>query len=154
MTTHCNKTYEHSQTTRKPTVHNLPKTQSSLSLRPQYPPTYTLPIQSSHILFRKGKMHINCRLLPDHIICKITHINNMGRENTCDPPLKLLNEEISSDIHTHKQNLWKEHLDAHCDHRYNTHIHWKTIHGLSNRAPPPNLNTSITFNNHTQTYCE
>ena len=34
----------HSQTTRKPTGHNLQKTQSPLSLRPPYPPTYTLPI--------------------------------------------------------------------------------------------------------------
>ena len=30
---------------------------------------------------------------------------------------------------------------------YNTHILWKTIHGLSNRAPPTTLNNSITFNN-------
>ena len=30
---------------------------------------------------------------------------------------------------------------------YNTHIHWKNIHGLSNRASPPTLNTSIIFNN-------
>ena len=29
-----------------------------------------------------------------------------------------------------------------------THTHfWKTIHGLSNRAPPATLNRSITFNN-------
>ena len=28
-----------------------------------------------------------------------------------------------------------------------THMLWKTIHGLSNRAPPPTLNTSITFSN-------
>ena len=28
-----------------------------------------------------------------------------------------------------------------------THTPWKTIHGLSNRAPPHTLNTSITFNN-------
>ena len=39
MTIDCNKTYAHLQTTRKPTGHNLPKTQSPLSLRPQYPPT-------------------------------------------------------------------------------------------------------------------
>ena len=39
-------TDEHSQTTRKPTGHNLLRTQSSLSLRPQYPPTHTLPIES------------------------------------------------------------------------------------------------------------
>ena len=78
----------------------------------------------------KGKMHNNCRLLPDHIVCKITQINIIRRENTCDPALKLLNEEMTSDIHKHKQNIWKKHLDAHWDHRHNTHILWKTIHGL------------------------
>ena len=48
-------------------------------------------------------------------------IYNIKRPNTCDLALKLLNEEITSDIHTHKQNLWKEHLDAYCDHRHNIH---------------------------------
>ena len=95
----------------------------------------------------KGKMHSNCRLLPEDIVCKITQRNNIRRANTCDPTLKLLNEEITSDIQKHKQNIWKEHLDAHWDHRHNTHTLWKTIHGLSNRAPPHTLNTSITFNN-------
>ena len=95
----------------------------------------------------KGKMHSNCRLLPEDIVCKITQRNNIRRANTCDPALKLLNEEITSDIQKHKQNIWKEHLDAHWDHRHNTHTLWKTIHGLSNRSPPPTLNTSITFNN-------
>ena len=73
--------------------------------------------------------------------------NHIRRPYTCDPALKLLNEEITSDIQKHKQNIWKEHLDAHWDHRHNTHTLWKTIHGLSNRAPPHTLNTSITFNN-------
>ena len=95
----------------------------------------------------KGKMHSNCRLLPEDIVCNITQRNNIRRANTCDPALKLLNEEITSDIQKHKQNIWKEHLDAHWDHRHNTHTLWKTIHGLSNRAPPHTLNTSITFNN-------
>ena len=94
----------------------------------------------------KSKMYSNCRLLPNHIVCKIPHIN-IRRSNTCDPALKLLNEEITSDIQKHKQNIWKEHLDAHWDHRHNAHIMWKTIHGLSNRAPLHTLNTSITFNN-------
>ena len=92
-------------------------------------------------------MHSNCRLLPEVIVCKITQRNNIRRANTCDPALKLLNEEITSDIQKHKQNIWNEHLDAHWDHMYNTHTLWKTIHGLSNRAPPHTLNTSITFNN-------
>ena len=95
----------------------------------------------------KGKMHSNCRLLPEDIVCTITQRNNIRRANTCDPALKLLNEEITFDIQKHKQNIWKEHLDAHWDHRHNTHTLWNTIHGLSNRAPPHTLNTSITFNN-------
>ena len=76
----------------------------------------------------KGKMHSNCMLLPDHIVCKITKRNNIRRENTCDSTLKLLNEEIISDIQQHKQNLWKEHLDAHWDHRHNTHTRSLEIH--------------------------
>ena len=79
-------------------------------------------------------MHSNCRLLLDNIVCKITQRNNIRRANTCDPVLKLLNQEITSDIQKHKQNIWKEHLDAHWDHRQNTHTLWETIHGLSNRA--------------------
>ena len=50
----------------------------------------------------KGKMHSNCRLLPDHLLCKITQRNNIRRSKTCDPALKLLNEEITSDIQKHK----------------------------------------------------
>ena len=95
----------------------------------------------------KGKMHSNCRLFPEDIECKITQRNNIRRANTCDPGLKLLNEEITSDIQTHKQNIWKEHLDDHWDPMHNTHTLWKTIHGLSNIAPPHTLNTTITFNN-------
>ena len=155
MTTYYNKTNGFLQTTRKLTGHNSPTTQSPLSLRPPYPPTqsYANRIFINIILMAdkhnipKGKMHSNCRLLPDHIVCKITQRNNIRRANTCDPTFKLLNEEITSDIQKHKQNLWKEHLDAHWDHKHNTHILLKTIHGLSNRAPPPTLNTAITFNN-------
>ena len=95
----------------------------------------------------KGKMHSNCRLLSEDIVCKITQRNNIRIASTCDPVLKLLNEEITSDIQKHKQNIWKEHLDTHWDYMYNTHIIWKTIHGISNRAPPTTHNNSITFNN-------
>ena len=50
-------------------------------------------------------------------------------------------------LHKSIGHLWKEHLDAHWDHRHNTHILWKTIYNLSNRAPLPTLNTSIAFSN-------
>ena len=71
----------------------------------------------------------------------------MRKANTCATALKLLNEEMTSHIQKHKHNIWKEHLDAHWDHRHNTHILWKSIHGLSNRAHPITYNNSITFNN-------
>ena len=51
-----------------------------------------------------------------------------------------------TDISLHKQNLWKEHLNANWDHRHNTHTLCKTIHGLSNRAAPTPQNCTITFN--------
>ena len=89
-------------------------------------------------------MHSNCRLLPED---KITQRNNIRKANTCDPVLKLLNEESISEIQKHEQNIWKEYLDAHWDHMHTTHILWKTIHGLSNRAPPSTHNNFITFNN-------
>ena len=38
----------------------------------------------------KGKMHSNCRLLPEDIVCKIIERNSMRRANTCDPALKTL----------------------------------------------------------------
>ena len=64
----------------------------------------------------KGKMHCNCRLLPDHIVCKITQRINIRRENTCDPTLKLLNEKINSHIYT--QTLWKT---SRCTQAQHTH---------------------------------
>ena len=56
------------------------------------------------------------------------------------------NEEITYGIQKHKQNIWKEHIDAHWDHMHNIHTLWKTIHGLSNRATLHTLNTSKGFN--------
>ena len=102
-------------------------------------------------------MHSNCRLLPEDIICKITQRNNIRRANTRDPVLKLLNEELTSDIQKHKQNIWKEHVDAHWDHRHNTHsledhtwsiqqsttTHTKHIHNIQQQN-----------SNYTQTHCE
>ena len=90
----------------------------------------------------KGKMHSNCRLLPDHILCKITQKQHKESKH-----LWSSSQSLKWGDTKHKQNIWKEHLDAHWDHRHNTHILWKIIHGLSNRAPTPTLNTSITFSN-------
>ena len=87
------------------------------------------------------------RLLPEHVVCKITQRDNIRRENSWHPALKPLNHDITSDISLRKQNLWKEHLDANWDHRHNTHTLWKTIHGLSNRTAPTPQNCTITFNN-------
>ena len=155
MTTDYNKTNGPLPTTRKQTGHNLQKSAFAQTTIPTNIHTanriFTNILMADKQNIPKGKMHSNCRLLPEDIVCKITQRNNIRRANTCDPALKLLNEEITSDIQEHKQNIWKEHLDAHWDHRHNTHTLWKTIHGLSNRAPPHTLNTSITFNTKTAT---
>ena len=50
----------------------------------------------------KGKMHSNCRVLPEYIVCKGTQRSSIRGANTCDPVLKLLNEDITSDIQKHK----------------------------------------------------
>ena len=102
-------------------------------------------------------MHSNCRFLPDHIVCKITQRNNIRRANTCNPALKLLNEEITSDIQKHKQYIWKEHLDAHWDHRHNTNILCKTIPSIQQSTSTYTKhihNIQQQNSNHTQTYCE
>ena len=99
------KTDRLSQTTRKPTQTIIPTN-----------------IHTANIIFTniilvadkrnipKGKMHSNPRLLPNHIVYKITQINNICRANTSDPALELLNQEITSNIHTHKQNIWKRYI--------------------------------------------
>ena len=69
----------------------------------------------------KGNMHSNCMLFPEDIVCKITQINNIRRANTYDPALKLLNEKNFRHTKTQTKHMWKKHLDAHWDHRRNTH---------------------------------
>ena len=105
----------------------------------------------------KGKMHSNCRLLPEDLVCKITQRNNIRRANTCDPALKLLNEEITSDIQKHKQNIWKEHLDAHWDHRHNTYSledHTWSIQQSTTTQTKHFHNIQQQNSNYTQTHCE
>ena len=103
MTTYYNKTDGLSPTTRKLTGHNSRKTQSPLSLRPPYPPTYTHHTDGRQAQHNKGQDAQQFQALTPHIVCKITQRNNIRRANTCDPSLKLLNEEITPDIQTHKQ---------------------------------------------------
>ena len=102
----------------------------------------------------KGKMHSNCRLLPEDIVCKITKKNNITRANNCDPALKLLNEEIIYDIQKHKQNIWKEHLDARWDHRHNTHTPWKTIHNIQQQNSNYTQKHCTLFHQTIHKYCQ
>ena len=125
MTTDYNKTDIY-QLQEKQTGHNLQKTQSAQTTIPTNIHTANriftnIILMADKQNIPKGKMHSNCRLLPEDIVCKITQRNNISRANTCDPALKFLNEEITSDMQKHKQNIWKEHLHAHWDHRHNTH---------------------------------
>ena len=54
----------------------------------------------------KGKMHSNCRLLPEDLVCKITQRNTIWWSgNTCDQALKLLNEEIFRHTKTQTKHM-------------------------------------------------
>ena len=101
----------------------------------------------------KGKMHSNCRLLPEDIVCKITQRNNIRRTNTCDPALKLLNvdsplnsylyvhwildfkqlllslnEEITSDIQTkHMEGALRRSLGSQAQHTHSLEDHTWSI---------------------------
>ena len=75
----------------------------------------------------KGKMHSNCKPLPEHIVCKITQRNNIRRANTCDPALKLLNEEITSDKNKtqikHMEGALRRSLGSQAQHTHSLEDH-------------------------------
>ena len=71
------------------------------------------------------------QLLPEHIRHKNEHKNNIRAQNASDPSISGLNYEITFLIQTQKTDIWREHLDTHCDHKHNTL--WKTMHGLANK---------------------
>ena len=81
---------------------------------------------------------------------------NVRSANTCDPVLKLLIKEITSNVQKHKQNIWKGHLHAHRDHRHNTlsmEDHTGSIQlSTSNHTQLHHIQQQN--NLHTQTYSE
>ena len=107
----------------------------------------------------KGKMHCNCRLLPDHIVCKITQRNNIRTANTCDPALKLLNEEITSDIQNINKTYGRNtYMHTGLTYTYTTRTFWedhtRSIQQSTSIHTKHFLNIQQQNNNHTQTYCE
>ena len=83
----------------------------------------------------KGKMHSNCRVLPNHIVCKITHRNNIKRANTCDPAFKLLNEKITSYIHKHIEGASRRTMGSHAQHTHSLEDHtWCIQQSTSNHT--------------------
>ena len=76
----------------------------------------------------KGKMHSNGRLLPEDIACKITQRDNIRKANTCDPLLKLLNEEITSNIQTkHMEGASRRSLGPQAQHTHSMEDHTCSI---------------------------
>ena len=78
----------------------------------------------------KGKMHHNCRLLPEDIVCKITQRNKIRRANTCDPALKLLNEEITPTYKTqtkHMEGALRRSLGSQAQHTHSLEDHTWSI---------------------------
>ena len=103
-------------------------------------------------------MHSNFRLLPEDIVCRITQRNNIRRANTCDPALKLLNEEITSDIHKHKQHILEGTsrctLGSQAQHTHPLEDHTWSIQQCTSSHTQHLYNIQHQNNNHTHKYCE
>ena len=97
-------------------------------------------------------------LLPDHIVFKITQRYSMRRENTCYPALKLLNGEITSDIHKHKQKPMDGTLSctlgSQAQHTHSLEDHTRSIQQSTFTHTKHFHNIQQQNNNHTQKYCE
>ena len=107
----------------------------------------------------KGKMHSNCRLLPEDIVCKITQRNNIRRANTCDPALKLLNEEITSVPHTktqtkHMEGALRRSLGSQAQHTHSLEDHTLSIQHSTTTHTKHIHNIQQQISNYTQTHCE
>ena len=100
MTTDYNKTDGHSPTTRKAA---FAQTTIPTNIHIANRMFTNIILMTDRHNIPKGKIHSNCRLLPEDIVCKLTLRNNVRRANTCDPALKLLNEKITSNLQKHKQ---------------------------------------------------
>ena len=106
----------------------------------------------------RGNMHSNCRLLPDHIICKITQRNNIRRANTCDPALKLINEEITSDIQKTQrkpmEGTFRGTPGSQAQHAHSLEDHTRSIQQSTSTHNKHIHNIQQHNSNHTQTHCE
>ena len=138
MTTDYNKAYGLSPTTRKLTEHNSRKDTASAFAQTTIPTNiHTANIIFTNIILMadkhnisKGKMQSNCMLLPEDIVCKITKRNNIRRENTCDPALKLQNERERK----HMEIAPRRSLGSHAQHTHSiqqsTPTHTKHFHKI------------------------
>ena len=103
-------------------------------------------------------MHSNCRLLPEVIVCKITQRNNIRRANTFDPALKLLNEEITSDIQKHKQKhmegALRRSLGSQAQHTHSLEDHTSSIQQSTTTHTKHIHNIQQQNSSYTHTHCE
>ena len=102
-------------------------------------------------------MHMNWRLLPEDIVCKITQRNNLRRANTCDPALKLLNEHNFR--HTKTQTKQKEGtprrtLGSYAHHTHSLEDHPWSIQQSTSTHTKHFHNIQQQNSNYTQTHCE
>ena len=79
-----------------------------------------------------------------HIRKLIYHCSHICKQNRPDPQIITLNNHINKQIHEHKTNTWKQHLDK-IDRKHNPHSLWGTIAKLFNKKPPTQQDRSICF---------
>merc|ERR1712240_365012 len=95
----------------------------------------------------KGKMKPQHKILPEHIRTLIQDRNSIRQHNHRHPDLPQKNREIDQQIQKHKEDLWKQHLTDHWDHKHDQHKLRNTISELLNKKSPDTPNTTIAFKN-------
>ena len=86
--------------------------------------------------------------------CKITQRNNIRRANTCDPALKLLNEDIQNFRHTKKQAKHMEETLRRSLGSQVQHTHTWSIQQSNTTHTEHIHNIQQQNSNYTQTHCE
>ena len=86
----------------------------------------TAILNTNKLFIPKGNhSSINHTHLPMYIHKLFHHCKHVWKENRSDPQIITLNNNINKQIHEHKTNTWKQHLDK-IDHKHNPHSLWGT----------------------------
>jgi endonuclease/exonuclease/phosphatase (EEP) superfamily protein YafD len=103
-------------------------------------------IEADRKYIPKGKIKRKASILPTEIRNKIDKRNEMRKNNSKDPNLNKLNEEINKDIRDHHAEQWKNKLGEDWSHNKNVNKLWSVIKSLK-KCDKNSTNKCLQFDN-------